>query len=83
MTAVAVVVRGEIVIRIGEVKEMSDYNTIEPVETKCGEPTIEQQLEPAKAEIQYLSSKINRLQGVIDGLKFGLRCNGISGGDVA
>lgn len=61
---------------------MSDYNTIEPLEMKCGEQTIEQQLESAKAEIQYLSSKIDRLQGVIEGLKFGLRCNGVSGADI-
>lgn len=61
---------------------MNDYNTTEPLEMRCGEQTIEQQLESAKAEIQYLSSKIDRLQGVIEGLKYGLRCNGVSGGDV-
>lgn len=61
---------------------MSDHNTTEPLEMRCGERTIEQQLESAKAEIQYLSSKIDRLQGVIEGLKYGLRCNGVSGGEV-
>ena len=58
-------------------------NTIEPLETRREETqAIEKQLESAKAEIRYLSCKIDRLQGVIEGLKFGLRCNGVSGGDV-
>lgn len=49
-------------------------NTTEPLETRREETqTIEQQLESAKAEIRYLSCKIDRLQGVIEGLKFGLR----------
>ena len=35
-----------------------------------------------KAKIQYLESKIERLLGVIEGLKFSIRCNGVSGNEV-
>lgn len=32
--------------------------------------------------IKYLEARIERLNGVIEGLKFATRCNGVSGGDV-
>lgn len=48
-----------------------------------------EQLEAARDEIEELKGKtsgqgvtIARLNGMIDGLKFALRCNGVSGGEV-
>ena len=35
------------------------------------------------AKIQYLEAKIERLLGVIEGLKFSIRCNGVSGNEVS
>ena len=54
--------------------------------------TVEQMLSESKSyqmqaeeyleHIKCLEAKIERLNGVIEGLKFALRCNGISGGEV-
>ncbi len=51
--------------------------------------TTEQMLSESKARekeyiehIKYLEAKIERLSGVIEGLKFATRCNGVSGGEV-
>lgn len=35
-----------------------------------------------RARIRYQDLQIERLRGEIEGLRFALRCNGISGGDV-
>lgn len=52
-------------------------------------PGYKEQLEAAREEIEELKGKtrsqgvtIVRLNGMIDGLKFALRCNGVSGGEV-
>ena len=54
--------------------------------------TVEQMLSESKSyqmraeeyleHIKYLEAKIERLNGVIEGLKFAVRCNGVSGGEV-
>ena len=54
--------------------------------------TVEQMLSESKSyqmqaeeyleHIKCLEAKIERLNGVIEGLKFALRCNGVSGGEV-
>ena len=53
------------------------------------EPTIEQmktEMDMMRREyietIKHLEVKVERLNGVIDGLKFAVRCNGVSGGEV-
>jgi len=33
-------------------------------------------------QIRELNAEIKRLNGVIEGLKFAIRCNGVSGGEV-
>ena len=33
-------------------------------------------------QIRELNAEIRQLNGVIDGLKFAIRCNGVSGGEV-
>ena len=35
-----------------------------------------------EAKIRHLEYKVERLLGEIEGLKFAMRCNGVSGGDV-
>ncbi len=32
--------------------------------------------------IKYLEAQVEWLKGMIEGLKFSIRCNGVSGGDV-
>lgn len=54
--------------------------------------TVEQMLSESKSyqmqaeeymeHIKCLEAKIERLNGVIEGLKFAVRCNGVSGGEV-
>ena len=51
--------------------------------------TVEQMLSESKMKekeyaerIKYLEAKVERLNGIIDGLKFAVRCNGVSGGEV-
>lgn len=53
--------------------------------------TVEQMLSESKSyqmqaeeyleHIKCLEAKIQRLNGVIEGLKFAVRCNGVSGGE--
>lgn len=43
---------------------------------------IERQLTGAKSYIKHLEAKVERLNGEIEGLRFAIRCNGVSGGDV-
>lgn len=38
--------------------------------------------ERLKNDNRYLSKRIAHLEGVIDGLKFAIRCDGVSGGEV-
>ena len=42
----------------------------------------EMQIREMQARIGYLENKIERLSGVIEGLKFSIRCNGVSGNEV-
>lgn len=35
-----------------------------------------------KEQIRELNAEIRQLNGVIEGLKFAIRCNGVSGGEV-
>ena len=43
---------------------------------------VRSQMEEMQANIDYLKCQNERLRGENDGLRFALRCNGISGGDV-
>lgn len=38
--------------------------------------------ENIKAELLWNKTRVARLEGEIDGLKYAIRCNGVSGGDV-
>ena len=40
------------------------------------------QMKEMQANIDYLKCQNERLRGENDGLRFALRCNGVSGGDV-
>lgn len=39
-------------------------------------------IESLKAELDCAKFRIKQLEGTIDGLKFAIRCNGVSGGEV-
>ena len=43
---------------------------------------LEMENEELRERIKSYRGQINRHEGVIDGLKFAIRCNGISGGEV-
>ena len=47
---------------------------------KC--TALEAQNEKLKETIKYRQMQIDRLNGIIEGLKFAIRCNGVSGGEV-
>lgn len=51
-----------------------------------GEPVASDELmkqnEELKAHVSYLQEQLARANGMIDGLKFALRCDGVSGGEV-
>lgn len=51
-----------------------------------GEPVASDELmkqnEELKAHISYLQEKVARDEGMVEGLRFALRCNGVSGGEV-
>lgn len=44
--------------------------------------SYQMQAEEYLEHIKCLEAKIERLNGVIEGLKFAVRCNGVSGGEV-
>lgn len=51
-----------------------------------GEPVPSDELakrnEELESHINYLQERLSRQEGLVEGLKFALRCNGVSGGDV-
>lgn len=46
------------------------------------EDALMRQLEELKSHVSYLKEQLARANGTIDGLKFAMRCNGVSGGEV-
>lgn len=46
------------------------------------EDALMKQIEELKAHVSYLQEQLARANGMIDGLKFALRCDGVSGGEV-
>lgn len=71
---------------------MTNFEKITQDENTEMTTTVEQMLSESKSyqmqaeeyleHIKCLEAKIERLNGVIEGLKFAVRCNGVSGGEV-
>ena len=51
-------------------------------DTAVESDALMKQNEELKAHVSYLQEQLARANGMIDGLKFALRCDGVSGGDV-
>ena len=51
-------------------------------DTAVASDELMRQNEKLKAHNIYLQERLARSEGMIDGLKFGLRCDGVSGGEV-
>lgn len=43
---------------------------------------LEKKVDELKSHIEYLSRERARLEGIVCGLKFAIRCDGVSGGEV-
>ena len=59
-----------------ELNEMTREELIEKVQA------LKAELENEKTKRRHLKSRIDYLEGKIEGLKYGIRCNGVSGGEV-
>ena len=51
-------------------------------ETEADTDELKREIEEYKAQINYARSQNESLRGEIKGLRFALRCNGVSGGEV-
>ena len=56
--------------------EMTREELIEKVDA------LQEELEEKKKRIRYLQSLVDYRDGKIEGLKFAIKCNGVSGGEV-
>lgn len=51
-------------------------------ETEADTDELKREIEEFKAQVNYLRSQNENLRGEIKGLRFAVRCNGVSGGEV-
>lgn len=49
---------------------------------ECDKDELSKKLTLVEADNQWLKDRVCRLEGEIDGLKFAIKCNGISGAEV-
>lgn len=49
---------------------------------ECRDDELAKKLTLVEADNQWLKDRVCRLEGEIDGLKFAIKCNGISGAEV-
>jgi len=51
-------------------------------ETEADTDELKREIEEFKAQVNYLRSQNENLRGEIKGLRFAIRCDGVSGGEV-
>ena len=66
------------------IEEMGEYTDTKPASEELEHLKAEKDAmaEEYISHIKRLEAEIDHLNGVIEGLKFSIRCNGVSGGDV-
>lgn len=65
-------------------EEMGEYTDAKPISEELEHLETEKDMMQREYVecIKRLEAEVGRLNGVIEGLKFAIRCNGVSGGDV-